>query len=147
MVAKNVRWGEHLRLQFRWEMFNALNTPQFGLPNQNFGNSSFGQVGGAGGRRIMQFGLKLYWLSGALQTESIEADRPEVVFLGAASSTSSAGPGFRGPRFVCVVSIQGPVAANSGTVLARNLFGRRARDTRSCALWLAALTMCLVPGT
>ena len=61
MVAKNVRWGEDVRLQFRWEMFNALNTPQFGLPNQNFGRSAFGQVGGAGGRRIMQFGLKLYW--------------------------------------------------------------------------------------
>ena len=62
MVAKNVRWGEDVRLQFRWEMFNALNTPQFGLPNSELWQQRF-RPGGRrrGGRRIMQFGLKLYF--------------------------------------------------------------------------------------
>lgn len=61
MVAKNWRFSERYRVQFRWEMFNFMNTPQFNLPGQSFGNSGFGFIGGAGGRRIMQFGLKLYF--------------------------------------------------------------------------------------
>jgi hypothetical protein len=61
MLAKNFRWGEHYRAQFRWEMLNFMNTPYFGLPNQAFGDSNFGIIGGASGRRIMQFGMKLYW--------------------------------------------------------------------------------------
>jgi len=61
MVAKNFSIGERWRAQFRWELFNTFNTPQFGLPNQDLGGGSFGNVVGAGGRRIMQFGLKLYW--------------------------------------------------------------------------------------
>ena len=64
MVGKNFKFSERLRAQFRWETFNSFNsfnTPQFDLPNQDFGGSGFGLVTGAGGRRIMQFGLKLYW--------------------------------------------------------------------------------------
>jgi len=59
MVAKNWRFLERYRLQFRWEMFNFTNTPQWNLPGQSFWNSGFGFIGGAGGRRIMQFGLRL----------------------------------------------------------------------------------------
>jgi hypothetical protein len=61
MVGKNFSITERWRAQFRWELFNTFNTPQFGLPNQDLGGGSFGTVTGAGGRRIMQFGLKLYW--------------------------------------------------------------------------------------
>ncbi len=61
MVAKNWHFLERYRLQFRWEMFNFTNTPQWGLPNQSFGSSNFGWLTGAGGRRIMQFGMKLYF--------------------------------------------------------------------------------------
>ncbi|MEK7752962.1 MAG: TonB-dependent receptor [Acidobacteriota bacterium] len=61
MVAKNFRWRERWRAQFRWEMFNFTNTPAFGLPEQTVGSSEFGRVTSAGARRIMQFGLKLYW--------------------------------------------------------------------------------------
>ncbi len=62
MLAKNWRFQERYRLQFRWEMFNFTNTPQWGLPGQTLGQeTSFGFVNGAGGRRIMQFGLKLYF--------------------------------------------------------------------------------------
>ena len=42
-------------------MFNMFNTPQFGLPADVLGAGNFGIVTTAGGRRIMQFGLKLYW--------------------------------------------------------------------------------------
>jgi hypothetical protein len=61
MVAKNFRFKERYRVQFRWEMFNFTNTPQWGLPAQTTGSSNFGWLTGAGGRRIMQFGLKLYF--------------------------------------------------------------------------------------
>jgi hypothetical protein len=61
LVAKNFQLAEHWRMQFRWETFNTFNTPEFNLPNQSFGGGGFGLVTGAGGRRIMQMGLKLYW--------------------------------------------------------------------------------------
>jgi hypothetical protein len=61
LVAKNFTVRERWRAQFRWETFNTFNTPQFDLPNQTLGGGGFGVVTGAGGRRIMQLGLKLYW--------------------------------------------------------------------------------------
>ncbi|MBI3682742.1 MAG: TonB-dependent receptor [Acidobacteria bacterium] len=61
MLAKNFRWGERRRAQFRWELFNMFNSPQFQLPAQVFGSAGFGEITEAGGRRIMQLGLKLYW--------------------------------------------------------------------------------------
>jgi len=61
LLAKNFQFGERFRLQYRWETFNTFNTPQFDLPNQTLGGGGFGAVTGAGGRRIMQMGLKLYW--------------------------------------------------------------------------------------
>jgi len=61
LVAKNFRAGERWRVQYRWETFNTFNTPEFNLPNQTLLGGGFGLVTGAGGRRIMQMGLKLYW--------------------------------------------------------------------------------------
>jgi hypothetical protein len=61
MVAKNFQFKERYRLQFRWESFNTFNTPEFDLPSQTLGGGGFGFVTGAGSRRIMQMGLKLYW--------------------------------------------------------------------------------------
>jgi len=48
VVARNRHFLERYRLQFRWEMFNFTNTPQWGLPNQSFGSSNFGRLTGAG---------------------------------------------------------------------------------------------------
>jgi hypothetical protein len=61
MMSKNFRIRERFRLQFRWEMFNAFNTPYFGQPAQDLGGGGFGIISAAGNRRIMQFGTKLYW--------------------------------------------------------------------------------------
>ena len=61
MLAKNWRFREHYRLQFRWEAYNFINHPNWNLPGQSVGDSGFGWITGASGRRIMQFGLKLYF--------------------------------------------------------------------------------------
>lgn len=52
-------FGEGRRLEFRWEMFNMFNTPQFGLPNANRSSSDVGRISSlAGDPRLMQFALK-----------------------------------------------------------------------------------------
>ena len=61
MLAKNFRFRERFRMQLRWELFNMFNSPQFNLPGQTVGGNNFGEINGAGGRRINQLGLKLYW--------------------------------------------------------------------------------------
>jgi len=80
-LLKNIRFTEKLRLQFRAEIFNLFNTPQFAVPNATLNASQLiflpaqagapfpsqaGQVSGPGAitslvspMRQMQFGLKL----------------------------------------------------------------------------------------
>jgi Carboxypeptidase regulatory-like domain/TonB dependent receptor len=53
--------GEARRLQFRFEMFNALNHPNFFEPDTNLGDSNFGTITSAYPARSVQFGLKFYW--------------------------------------------------------------------------------------
>jgi len=46
-------------LQFRTEMFNAFNRPNFSNPGTNLDTpAAFGRIVGAGDGRIIQFGLK-----------------------------------------------------------------------------------------
>ncbi|HKM80228.1 MAG TPA: hypothetical protein VJY15_04640, partial [Candidatus Acidoferrum sp.] len=61
-VSKNFPFKERYRLQFRWEMFNATNTPFFSTPDSNVTDSTFGQITSLqGSPRIMQFALKFYF--------------------------------------------------------------------------------------
>jgi outer membrane receptor protein involved in Fe transport len=51
------------RIQFRWEVFNIFNHPNFLLPNRDFNETAAGYIGstqqsGSGGPRIMQFALR-----------------------------------------------------------------------------------------
>ena len=52
---------ERYNAQFSWEMFNALNTPSYGSPDNNPGDSNFGQIGWIGpvAPRVIQAALKL----------------------------------------------------------------------------------------
>jgi hypothetical protein len=58
-------WGiyrEGMKLQFRAEMFNAFNHPNFYAPNQNYEDvSAFGKISNTLPPRDVQLGLKFYW--------------------------------------------------------------------------------------
>ena len=60
-IAKNFRITERFRAQFRGEMYNFTNTPQFAPPGLTVGAADFGQVYGTrfNDRRNVQLGLKL----------------------------------------------------------------------------------------
>ena len=57
---KNFTVHERYRTQFRWEMFNATNTPSYGQPDNNPTDSNYGAIGGIGpiAPRVMQAALK-----------------------------------------------------------------------------------------
>jgi hypothetical protein len=46
------------RFQFRWEIFNVLNKPNFNNPTAGLNSTNFGRILSAGDPRIMQFALK-----------------------------------------------------------------------------------------
>jgi hypothetical protein len=58
---KNFSYRERVNTQFRWEMFNALNTPSYGAPDHSVGDSNFGQISSIGpiAPRVMQAALKV----------------------------------------------------------------------------------------
>ncbi len=60
VLAKNFFVGsnERSRMQFRWEMFNALNRPNFNNPSTNINGGSFGLVTSAQSGRAMLFALR-----------------------------------------------------------------------------------------
>ncbi len=59
-TQKNFALSEKLRLQFRGELFNIFNTPQFGRPGTSLGNPTFGIISSqANSPRQIQFGLKV----------------------------------------------------------------------------------------
>jgi hypothetical protein len=59
--AKNFRVNDHRSFQFRTELFNAFNHPNFGPPNIMRDSTGFGQILSAANARIVQFGLKFYF--------------------------------------------------------------------------------------
>jgi len=69
-IFKNIQLGADKAryLQFRAELFNAFNTPQFNNPNASIGSAGAGSISSAGSivtfqrtPRQMQFALKLYY--------------------------------------------------------------------------------------
>jgi hypothetical protein len=65
-VTKNTKFGEKLNLQFRTEVFDLLNHPNFGNPVLTVTSKSFGTIqstrfptGDFGSTRQIQFALKL----------------------------------------------------------------------------------------
>lgn len=60
--SKNFPFRERYRVQFRWEMFNALNRTWFYLPDNNVGDGAFGQITSDNNfPRLMQAALKFYF--------------------------------------------------------------------------------------
>jgi hypothetical protein len=60
-LAKQFSIGDRRYVQFRTELFNAFNHPNFGPPNIARDSSGFGQILSAANARIIQFGLKVYF--------------------------------------------------------------------------------------
>ncbi|MDX6611857.1 MAG: hypothetical protein QOD75_1043 [Blastocatellia bacterium] len=58
-LVKNTALGENINLQFRAEVFNLFNHPNFNLPDNFLGSPTFGQITSARDPRHLQFGLKL----------------------------------------------------------------------------------------
>jgi len=60
-LMKNTQLGENHNLQFRVELFNAFNHPNFYLPVLEVTSPAFGSINRAVDGRQMQFGLKLFY--------------------------------------------------------------------------------------
>ncbi|HEU0120136.1 MAG TPA: TonB-dependent receptor [Bryobacteraceae bacterium] len=60
-ILKNFKFLEYFKAQFRAEMFNFTNTPQFGRANTTFNDPNFGKVTGTTniGARNVQLGLRV----------------------------------------------------------------------------------------
>src|SRR5439155_19848414 len=61
LIAKKFNVDENRYFQFRTELFNAFNHPNFGPPDIRREASTFGRILTAANGRIVQFGLKLYF--------------------------------------------------------------------------------------
>lgn len=58
-LHRNFRLTEQWRMNLRWEMFNAFNRANFGVPNSAIGGPTAGQISTTAPARIMQLALKL----------------------------------------------------------------------------------------
>ncbi len=58
-LSKNTALSERINLQFRTEVFNLFNHPNFNLPDNFLGSPTFGRTTSARDPRHIQFGLKL----------------------------------------------------------------------------------------
>jgi hypothetical protein len=58
-LAKEFRITESKQFEFRWEVFNVFNHPNFGVPDNDFNSANFGRIlRTSTPERIMQFALK-----------------------------------------------------------------------------------------
>ena len=58
-LVRDFQLSGEARLQFRAEVFNVANHPNFGLPVADLNSANFGRIFSAAAPRLMQFGLKL----------------------------------------------------------------------------------------
>jgi hypothetical protein len=59
-LTRDFHMTERANLQFRWEVFNLTNTPEFGQPNGNITSGAAGSITTlSGDPRVMQFALRL----------------------------------------------------------------------------------------
>ncbi|MGH8244984.1 MAG: hypothetical protein ACREUU_00970, partial [Gammaproteobacteria bacterium] len=58
-LLKNFAFGERRYVQFRWEMFNAVNHVNLNDPNTMLTQATTARILGSGPARQMQFGLKI----------------------------------------------------------------------------------------
>jgi len=65
-ITKNTEVNERMRVQFRAEIFDLFNHPNFGQPGNVVGSPNFGRItstrfptGELGSSRQVQFGIKL----------------------------------------------------------------------------------------
>ncbi|MEO7142020.1 MAG: hypothetical protein ABI165_00795, partial [Bryobacteraceae bacterium] len=63
VIAKSFAFRERLRLQYRFEVYNAFNHVRFGSPNADPTSSNFGKVNPTeeNNARVVQMALKLYF--------------------------------------------------------------------------------------
>jgi hypothetical protein len=60
-IQKYWDFNEAQKLQFRLEMFNAFNHPNFFAPDTNLSDITFGKISQAYPSRDIQAALKFYW--------------------------------------------------------------------------------------
>ena len=58
-LFRSFRIAEKLTLELRGESFSVINTPQWGNPDTNISNTTFGYITGAGGNRTVQLATKI----------------------------------------------------------------------------------------
>ena len=58
-ISRSQPIGERMNVQFRGELFNALNKPQFGAPQGSVTATNFGAITTASNSRVIQLGLRL----------------------------------------------------------------------------------------
>jgi len=60
-LMKNFYLRDKKYVQLRLEAYSVTNSPQWGLPDTGFGNTTFGQITTSGGNRSVQVAGKFYF--------------------------------------------------------------------------------------
>ena len=59
-LVKHTKLGEGLDMEFRGEVFDIFNTPEFGQPSGSFGSAAFGSITTTvTDPRVVQFAIRI----------------------------------------------------------------------------------------